>query len=110
MSDSANKTDSSVYPLLSAIQSPADVKRLDASRLPRLAQEMRDYLIKTLAPIGGHLGAGLGVVELSIALHRVFNSPQDRIVWDVGHQAYPHKMLTGRLDRMPTMRQYGGLS
>jgi len=110
MSDSASKTDSKVYPLLSGIHGPADVKRLDASRLPRLAQEMRDYLIKTLAPIGGHLGAGLGVVELSIALHRVFNSPYDRIVWDVGHQAYPHKMLTGRLDRMPTIRQYGGLS
>jgi len=110
MSDSANKTDSGEYPLLSGIQSPADVKRLEVSRLPRLAKEMRDYLIKTLAPIGGHLGAGLGVVELSIALHRVFNSPNDRIVWDVGHQAYPHKMLTGRLDQMPTMRQYGGLS
>ncbi len=71
---------------------------------------MRAYLIKTLAPIGGHLGAGLGVVELTIALHRLFDSPHDRIVWDVGHQAYPHKMLTGRLRRMPTIRQYGGLS
>ncbi|MDQ6966844.1 MAG: 1-deoxy-D-xylulose-5-phosphate synthase, partial [Mariprofundaceae bacterium] len=110
MSDSVNKTDSGEYPLLSGIQSPADVKRLDASRLPYLAREIRDYLIKTLAPIGGHLGAGLGVVELTIALHRIFNSPDDRIVWDVGHQAYPHKMLTGRLDRMPTIRQYGGLS
>jgi len=98
------------YPLLSAIHSPEDVKRLPERQLPLLAGEMRDYLIKTLAPIGGHLGAGLGVVELSIALHRVFDSPHDRIVWDVGHQAYPHKMLTGRLQKMSTIRQYGGLS
>jgi len=98
------------YPLLSNIHSPGDVKRLELAQLPHLAQEMRDYLIRTLAPIGGHLGAGLGVVELTIALHRVFDSPHDRIVWDVGHQAYPHKMLTGRLQQMPTMRQYGGLS
>jgi len=114
MSESASDTDSGKsgveYPLLSSIHSPVDVKKLDASQLPRLAQEMRDYLIRTLAPIGGHLGAGLGVVELTIALHRVFDSPHDRIVWDVGHQAYPHKMLTGRLNKMPTMRQYGGLS
>jgi len=100
----------SEYPLLMTIHSPADVKALEPDQLPQLAQEMRDYMIRTLAPIGGHLGAGLGVVELSIALHRIFNSPQDRIVWDVGHQAYPHKMLTGRLQQMPTMRQYGGLS
>jgi len=98
------------YPLLSTIDSPADVKQLTPEQLPLLAREMRDYLIRTLAPIGGHLGAGLGVVELSIALHRVFDSPHDRIVWDVGHQAYPHKILTGRLRQMPTMRQYGGLS
>jgi len=98
------------YPLLSGIQGPADVKALAPEQLPQLASEMRAYLIKTLAPIGGHLGAGLGVVELTIALHRLFDSPHDRIVWDVGHQAYPHKMLTGRLRRMPTIRQYGGLS
>jgi len=110
MSDLSSELDSGTYPLLSAIHGPADVKRLELFQLPHLAQEMRDYLIKTLAPIGGHLGAGLGVVELSIALHRIFNSPHDRIVWDVGHQAYPHKMLTGRLQQMPTLRQYGGLS
>jgi 1-deoxy-D-xylulose-5-phosphate synthase len=114
MSDSASQTDSgssrSDYPLLSTIHSPADVKQLQATQLPQLAQEMRDYLIKTLAPIGGHLGAGLGVIELSIALHRIFDSPHDRIVWDVGHQAYPHKLLTGRMQQMPTLRQYGGLS
>jgi len=100
----------SEYPLLSGIHGPDDVKHLTVEQLPQLAAEMRDYLIKTLAPIGGHLGAGLGVVELTIALHRLFNSPHDRIIWDVGHQAYPHKMLTGRLERMPTVRQYGGLS
>ncbi len=98
------------YPLLSGIHGPDDVKRLTADQLPQLAMEMRNYLIRTLAPIGGHLGAGLGVVELTIALHRLFDSPRDRIIWDVGHQAYPHKMLTGRLERMPTIRQYGGLS
>jgi len=98
------------YPLLCGIQAPADVKALAPEQLPQLASEMRAFLIKTLAPIGGHLGAGLGVVELTIALHRLFDSPHDRIVWDVGHQAYPHKMLTGRLRRMPTIRQYGGLS
>ncbi|MBL4775756.1 MAG: 1-deoxy-D-xylulose-5-phosphate synthase, partial [Mariprofundus sp.] len=70
-------------------------------QLPRLAEEMRQYLIETLAPIGGHLGAGLGVVELTIALHYIYNSPQDNIVWDVGHQAYPHKILTGRLSGIP---------
>ncbi len=98
------------YPLLSGIRGPDDVKRLKPEQLPRLAAEMRDYLIKTLAPIGGHLGAGLGVIELTIALHRLFGSPRDRIIWDVGHQAYPHKMLTGRLKRMPTIRQHNGLS
>jgi 1-deoxy-D-xylulose-5-phosphate synthase len=98
------------FPMLAAIESPADVKRLKPDQLPALAEEMRRYLIRTLAPIGGHLGAGLGVVELTIALHYLYDSPQDKIVWDVGHQAYPHKMLTGRFTRMPTIRQYGGLS
>ena len=98
------------YALLESIKSPADVKALNRNQLPNLAQEMRDYMIETLAPIGGHLGAGLGVVELSIALHYLFNTPDDKIVWDVGHQSYPHKILTGRLSGMPTMRQYGGLN
>ena len=102
--------DMEAYPILAGIRGPEDVKRLDEKQLPELAREMRDYLIRTLAPIGGHLGAGLGVVELTIALHRLFDSPRDRIVWDVGHQAYPHKMLTGRLARIPTLRQHGGLS
>jgi len=98
------------YPLLSGIHGPEDVKRLQPEQLPQLAQEMRRYLIRTLAPIGGHVGAGLGVVELTIALHYLFDSSRDRIVWDVGHQAYPHKMLTGRLERLASIRQYGGLS
>jgi len=96
--------------LLPHIDSPDDVKKLATAQLPRLAQEMREHLIETLAPIGGHLGASLGVVELTIALHYVFSSPKDKIIWDVSHQAYPHKMLTGRLSKMPTIRQYGGLS
>ncbi len=95
--------------LLNRIHSPADLKTLSEDQLPILAKEMRQYLIKTLAPIGGHLGAGLGVVELSIALHYLYHSPQDKIVWDVGHQAYPHKILTGRLNGMPSIRQHGGL-
>jgi len=97
------------YPLLENIRSTADLKALYEDQLPQLATEMRQYLIQTLAPIGGHLGAGLGVVELSIALHYLFDSPRDKIVWDVGHQAYPHKILTGRLQGMPSIRQYGGL-
>ncbi len=96
--------------LLENIASPADLKRLTVDELPVLAQEMREFLIDTLAPIGGHLGASLGVIELAIALHYVFESPKDRIVWDVSHQAYPHKMLTGRLKGIPTIRQHGGLS
>ncbi|MCF7821018.1 MAG: 1-deoxy-D-xylulose-5-phosphate synthase [Mariprofundaceae bacterium] len=95
--------------LLHGIHGIADLKALSRQQLPQLAREMRQYLIKTLAPIGGHLGAGLGVVELSIALHYLYNSPKDKIVWDVGHQAYPHKILTGRLQGIPTIRQYGGL-
>lgn len=96
--------------LLSSIHGVADLKKLEPYQLPTLAKQMREYLITTLAPIGGHLGAGLGVVELTIALHYIYNSPKDKIIWDVGHQAYPHKMLTGRLEAMPTMRQYGGLN
>ncbi len=95
--------------MLERIRGTADLKALYEDQLPELADEMRQYLIETLAPIGGHLGAGLGVVELTIALHYLFDSPRDKIVWDVGHQAYPHKILTGRLAGMPTIRQYGGL-
>ncbi|HXH73183.1 MAG TPA: 1-deoxy-D-xylulose-5-phosphate synthase [Mariprofundaceae bacterium] len=98
------------FPLLESIDGPQSLKALTPAQLPQLAREMREYMVETLAPIGGHLGAGLGVVELTIALHYLFDSPDDKIVWDVGHQAYPHKMLTGRLKGMPTIRQYGGLS
>lgn len=97
------------YPMLEKIRGVSDLKALYEDQLPGLATEMRQYLIETLAPIGGHLGAGLGVVELTIALHYLFDSPHDKIVWDVGHQAYPHKILTGRLSGIPTIRQYGGL-
>ncbi|MDQ6960682.1 MAG: 1-deoxy-D-xylulose-5-phosphate synthase N-terminal domain-containing protein, partial [Mariprofundaceae bacterium] len=97
------------YPMLENIRGVSDLKALYEDQLPQLAKEMRQYLIETLAPIGGHLGAGLGVVELSIALHYIFDSPRDNIVWDVGHQAYPHKILTGRLAGIATIRQYGGL-
>lgn len=97
------------YALLNSIHGTADLKRLRPDQLPELASQMRHYLIETLAPIGGHLGAGLGVVELTIALHYLLNSPRDKIIWDVGHQAYPHKILTGRLPGMPGIRQYGGL-
>ena len=84
------------FELLNSIASPADVKKLDASQLEPLAAEMRQAVLQKVSAKGGHLGPNLGVVELTIALHRVFNSPQDKIVWDVSHQCYPHKLLTGR--------------
>jgi 1-deoxy-D-xylulose-5-phosphate synthase len=96
--------------LLDGIRSPADIKALREQDLPQLAQEVRDELIKVLSQTGGHLGPNLGVVELTIALHRVFETPRDRFVMDVSHQGYVHKMFTGRLDRIATMRQYGGLN
>jgi len=98
------------HPLLESVDSPQDLKRLPADDLTRLADELRDYLIDTVSRTGGHLAAGLGVVELTIALHYVFNTPYDRLVWDVGHQAYPHKILTGRRERMGSLRQKDGLS
>jgi len=96
--------------LLASIRSPEDLKTLPADRLPALAAEIRSLIIETVSRTGGHLAPNLGVVELSIALHRVFQSPRDRIIWDVGHQTYAHKLLTGRLDRFHTLRQQGGLS
>ncbi len=98
------------FPLLSIIDDPVDLRLLPASDLKQLASELRGFLIDSVSRTGGHLAAGLGVVELSIGLHYVFDTPYDRIVWDVGHQAYPHKILTGRRDRMARMRQQGGLS
>jgi 1-deoxy-D-xylulose-5-phosphate synthase len=96
--------------LLARIHSPADLKRIERRDLPALAQEMRTFLIDTCAQTGGHIGAGLGVVELTIALHYVFDTPRDQLVWDVGHQGYPHKLLTGRWDRFNTLRQEDGVS
>jgi 1-deoxy-D-xylulose-5-phosphate synthase len=97
-------------PLLDQIKTPADLRQLDARQLRQLADELRQETIDAVAATGGHLGAGLGVIELTVALHYVFNTPEDRLVWDVGHQAYPHKILTGRRERIRTLRQGGGLS
>ena len=98
------------YPLLYAIESPADLRRMSFGELPALATELREFLIQSVSTRGGHFAAGLGTVELTIALHYVFNTPHDRLVWDVGHQAYPHKVLTGRRDRLHTIKQNGGLA
>src|SRR2546426_11992410 len=89
---------------------PADLRRLETRQLRQVADELRQETVDAVAVTGGHLGAGLGVIELTVALHYVFNTPEDRLVWDVGHQAYPHKILTGRRDRIRTLRQGGGLS
>jgi 1-deoxy-D-xylulose-5-phosphate synthase len=96
--------------LLDTIQSPADLRKLPFAQLKPLATELREFLLQSVAKTGGHLSSNLGTVELTIALHYVFNTPEDRLVWDVGHQTYPHKILTGRRDRMGTLRQLGGLS
>ncbi len=98
------------YPLLGPISTPADLRRLSVEKLPELARELREFLIQSVSTRGGHFAAGLGTVELTIALHYVFNTPHDRLVWDVGHQAYPHKVLTGRRDRLHTIKQDGGLA
>jgi 1-deoxy-D-xylulose-5-phosphate synthase len=103
-------THSSQTPLLDQVHTPDDVRRLDPLLLRQLADELRQETINAVAVTGGHLGAGLGVVELTVALHHVFDTPRDRLVWDVGHQCYPHKILTGRRDRIRTLRQGGGLS
>ncbi|MDY5934436.1 MAG: 1-deoxy-D-xylulose-5-phosphate synthase N-terminal domain-containing protein, partial [Oscillospiraceae bacterium] len=95
---------------LDKIHSPQDLKNLDSSEYDGLAQEIRDVLIETVSKNGGHLASNLGAVELTIAIHLMFNSPSDRIVWDVGHQAYTHKLLTGRYDVFDTIRQKDGIS
>ena len=97
-------------PLLDRIDSPDALRQLSPSELRQVADELRQETIAAVAVTGGHLGAGLGVVELTVALHHVFDTPGDRLIWDVGHQAYPHKILTGRRDRITTLRQAGGLS
>src|SRR5881394_84228 len=97
-------------PLLDTVDLPADIRRLRADQLRELADELRQETISAVSVTGGHLGSALGVVELTVALHAVFDTPRDRLIWDVGHQAYPHKILTGRRDRIRTLRQGGGLS
>src|ERR1700678_3168818 len=97
-------------PLLDQVDLPEDLRRLEKNQLRQFADELRSDLIDIVSVTGGHFGAGLGVVELTTALHYVFNTPRDRIIWDVGHQAYPHKILTGRRDRIRTLRTGGGLS
>lgn len=98
------------YTLLKGIDSPADLRRLPRTELRKLADEVRAFVLESVSKTGGHLGSNLGTVELTVALHYVFNTPDDRLVWDVGHQTYPHKVLTGRRDRMPGLRQIGGIS
>ncbi|MEY4139836.1 MAG: hypothetical protein RLZZ371_2018 [Pseudomonadota bacterium] len=98
------------YPLLQSIQAPADLRQLQREQLGDLATELRAFLLESVSKTGGHLSSNLGTVELTVALHYVFNTPYDRVVWDVGHQTYPHKILTGRRERMDTLRQLGGLS
>ena len=98
------------YPLLQTINDPADLRKLPRAQLATLASELRSYVLNSVSATGGHLSSNLGTVELTVALHYVFNTPEDRLVWDVGHQTYPHKILTGRRDRMASLRQLGGLS
>src|SRR4030095_1858594 len=95
---------------LENINSPADLRRLPLEELQQVADEIRQYILETMSRIGGHTGASLGAIELAVALHYAFATPTDRLVWDVGHQAYAHKILTGRRDLLPTIKQYGGLS
>ena len=96
--------------LLDQVKHPVDLRKFNKKNLKQLAKELRQELIDVVSVTGGHLGAGLGVVELTIALHYVFNTPKDKLVWDVGHQAYPHKIITGRRDKIRTLRKGGGLS
>src|SRR5260370_28916864 len=102
--------DSSRYPRLAKIDSPADLRQFDEAELTQIARELREYLIESVAGAGGHFGAGLGVVELTVALHYLFHTPDDRLVWDVGHQCYPHKILTGRREPISTIKTRNGLA
>ncbi|MGB3808409.1 MAG: 1-deoxy-D-xylulose-5-phosphate synthase N-terminal domain-containing protein, partial [Erythrobacter sp.] len=103
-------TGSPSTPLLDTVPTPDELRQLDPEQLRQLSDELRAEMIDAVSTSGGHLGSGLGVVELTVALHYVFNTPEDRLVWDVGHQCYPHKIITGRRDRIRTLRQGGGLS
>lgn len=97
------------YPTLALVNSPDDLRLVAKENLPKLCDELRQYLLNSVSRSSGHLASGLGTVELTVALHYVYNTPFDHIVWDVGHQAYPHKILTGRRDDMPSIRQKNGL-
>ncbi|MDR0810025.1 MAG: 1-deoxy-D-xylulose-5-phosphate synthase, partial [Gemmobacter sp.] len=103
-------TDRPTTPILDRVHLPSDMKALSDRELRQLADELRAETISAVSVTGGHLGAGLGVVELTVALHAVFDTPRDKLIWDVGHQCYPHKILTGRRDRIRTLRMEGGLS
>src|SRR5437660_4697730 len=96
--------------ILQQINAPSDLRRLSIDQLQEVADEIRQYILETMYRVGGHTGASLGAVELAVALHYAFDTPRDRLVWDVGHQAYAHKILTGRRDLLPTIKQYGGVS
>src|ERR1044071_6998545 len=96
--------------ILESINSPADLRALPPEQLRTVADEIRNYILETMSRVGGHTGASLGAVELAVALHYAFDTPRDRLVWDVGHQAYAHKILTGRRELLPTVKQYGGIS
>ena len=112
MSDANRETapHGTTWPLLATVDDPAALRALDRARLPQLAAELRDFVLQSVSRTGGHLSSNLGTVELTIALHYVFDTPRDRLIWDVGHQSYPHKILTGRRERMATLRQLGGIS
>src|SRR5690242_16291531 len=103
-------TSSPETPLLDTVETPEDIRKLAPSQLRQLADELRAEMIDAVGSTGGHLGSGLGVVELTVAIHAIFDTPEDRLIWDVGHQCYPHKILTGRRERIRTLRQGGGLS
>ena len=96
--------------MLEKIQKPNDINKIPADQLPALAEEIREFIIESLSKTGGHLASNLGVVELTIAMHRVFDLPKDKLIWDVGHQSYTHKILTGRKDGFETLRREGGIS
>ena len=99
-----------MYPLLDTINSPSQLRELEQKKLPQFAKELRDFLVESVAKTGGHLSSNLGTVELTVALHYVFNTPHDQLVWDVGHQTYAHKILTGRRDGMSKLRMHGGIA
>ena len=98
------------YPLLATVNEPAALRKMSRGELKTLARELREFVLESVSQTGGHLSSNLGTVELTIALHTVYETPHDRFVWDVGHQTYPHKILTGRRDRMGSLRQFGGIS